>query len=238
MRLVLVGGLIACASASPALAQYADGISATVEAASDERRHGLSWSDGNPVLRASVSAPLAQGLTLEGTAVSLWGSDRHGRADAVADLRAVFVRQLGGWRLSAEGRYHLFPGASGQGYAELGTGAGVLVGPANVEVSVSYAPRQSSIGGDNLYLSASAAVGVPGTPLTVSARIGRSSGNVAVPLRAARLRPDGVYWDHGVSIDYLKGRWFTGLRYANSSIDGPGSLHAGATLIGRIGLNL
>ena len=29
---------------------------------------------------------------------------------------------------------------------------------------------------------------------------------------AARLRPDGTYWDHGVSIDYLKRQWFAGVR--------------------------
>ncbi|WP_338053902.1 TorF family putative porin [Sphingobium estronivorans] len=227
-----------CASAGPALAQYADGVSATVEVASDERRRGLSWSDGDPVLRGTLSVPVAQGLSLDGTAVSLWGSDRHGGADAAVDLGATFARQIGGWRLSAEGRYHLFPGASGQGYGEMGVGAGFLIGPASVDLNGSYAPRQSSIGGDNLYLSASVAAGVPGTPFTVSARVGRSSGDVRDPARAARLRPDGSYWDHGVSVDYLKGRWFAGLRYANSSIDGPTSRHAGASLIGRIGLSL
>jgi uncharacterized protein (TIGR02001 family) len=238
MRLALASGLIACASASPALAQYSDGVSATVEAASDERRRGLSWSDGAPVMRGSLSVPVMEGLSLEGTAVSLWGSKRHGGADAVIDIGASYARQIGGWRLSAEGRYHLFPGTSGQGYGEIGAGAAVLIGPASVDLNASYAPRQSAIGGDNLYLSASAAVGVPGTPFTVSARVGRSSGDVRDPVRAARLRPDGAYWDHGVSVDYLKGRWFAGLRYADSSIDGPGSRHAGATLIGRVGFSL
>lgn len=227
-----------CASAGPAFAQYADGPSATVELASDERRRGLSWSDGEPVLRGTVSLPVAKGVSLDAAAVSLWGSDRHGGADAVVDLGAAYVRQVGEWRLSTEGRYHLFPGASGQGYGEIGAGAGFLIGPASVDLNAYYAPRQSAIGGDNLTLSASAAVGVPGTPLTVSARIGRSSGNVRDPVRAARLRPDGTYWDHGVSVDYLKGRWFAGVRYANSSIRGPGARHAGASMIGRVGLSL
>ncbi|WP_255325604.1 MULTISPECIES: TorF family putative porin [Sphingobium] len=231
-------GILLCASASPALAQYGDGVSATVEVASEERRRGLSWSDGDPVVRGSVSVAVAEGLSLDGTAVSLWDSARHGGADAAVDLGAAYGRQMGGWRLSAEGRYHLFPGASGQGYGEIGVGAGFLIGPASVDFSGSYAPRQSAIGGDNLHLSASAAVGVPGTPLTVSARLGRSSGNVRDPLRAARLRPDGAYWDYGVGVEYLKGRWIAGLRYADSSIDGPGARHAGASLIGRVGFSL
>lgn len=238
MRGALACAILACASAVPAHAQYADQLTATVEAASDERRRGLSWSDGEPVLRGTVSIPVIEGLSLDAAAVSLLGSDRHDGANAVVDLGSSYVRQVGGWRLTAEGRYHMFPGASGQGYGEVGAGAGFLIGPASVDLNASYAPRQSSIGGDNLYLAASTAVGIPGTPLTLLARIGRSSGDVRDPARATRLRPDGGYWDHGISIDYLKGRWFAGLRYANSSIDGPGSRHAGATLIGRVGLGL
>ncbi|PJG49313.1 hypothetical protein CAF53_14615 [Sphingobium sp. LB126] len=237
-RIALACALMGCASAGPAFAQYADGVSATVEIASEERRRGLSWSDGDPVLRGTLSVPVAEGLSLEGTAVSLWGDERHGGADAVLDLGAAHVRQIGGWRLSAEGRYHLFPGASGQGYGEIGAGAGFLIGPASVDLNASYAPRQSSLGGDNLYLSATVATGLPGTPLTLSARIGRSSGEVRDPVQAARLRPEGTYWDHGINVDYLMDRWFVGLRYANSGIDGPGSRHAGASLIGRVGLSL
>ena len=78
--------------------------------------------------------------------------------------------------------------------------------------------------------------GVPGTPFTLSARIGRSSGQVSDPSRAARLRPDGAYWDYGIGVDYLKERWTAGLRFADSNIAGPGSRHAGASLFGRLAL--
>lgn len=238
MRVALACALLGCASTSPALAQYAGDVSATVEVASDERRRGLSWSDGDPVMRGMLSVPVSRGLSLDGTFVSLWDSRRHKGADGVVDLDATYVRQVGGWRMAASAGYHLFPGASDQDYGEVGLGAGFMIGPASIDVNGRYAPRQLSIGGDNLYLSASAAVGVPGTPLTVSARIGQSSGHARDPLRAARLRPQGRYWDHGVSVDYLKGRWFAGLRYANSSIDGPDRRHAGASLVGRAGLSL
>jgi len=237
-KAALACAFLACAGASPAFAQYADGVSGTIETASEEQRRGLSWSDGDPVLRGTLSVPVAQGLSLDGAAVSLWGSDRHGGADAVVDLGATYARQIGGWRLSAEGRYHLFPGSADQAYGEIGAGAAFLIGPASMDFNGSYAPRQSSIGGDNLYLSASATMGLPGTPLTISARIGRSSGDVQDPARAMRLRPDGTYWDYGVGVDYMKDRWFAGLRYADSSIAGPASRHAGASLIARIGLSL
>lgn len=238
IRAALLGAMSARAGVAPALAQDEPGLSTSIEAATEERRRGLGWSDGKAVLRGTASLPVANGLSVDATAVTLRGSDRHGGADGVIDLGVSYATYSGGWRLSAEGRYHLFSGASGQGYGEFGAGAGFLLGPASVDLFASYAPRQSTIGGDNLYVAASASAGVPGTPLTLSARIGRSLGSVRDPLRALRLRPDGAYWDHGVSVDYLKGRWLAGLRYSNSSINGPGRRHAGAALIGRVGFTL
>jgi len=237
-RSAWLGALLLAGHAHVATAQNAPGITATLEAASDERRRGLSWSDGEAVLRGSVSVPVADGLSLDGTATTLWGSNRHGGADAVLDLGATYARDLGGFRLTAEGRYHLFPGASNQGYGEVGAIAGFTLGPANLDLGARYAPRQSAIGGDNLYLSTSAAVGIPGTPFTLSGHVGRSSGDVRDPLRAARLRPDGNYWDHGVALDWYQGRWSAGLRYADTDIDAPNSVHAGASLIARVGFTL
>lgn len=220
----------------PAAAQYAGRPSVTVEAASDDRRRGLSWSDGDPVLRGALSIPIADGLSLDGAATTLWGSARHGGPDAAVDLGATFVRQLGGWRLTGEGRYHLFPGASGQGYGEVGAIAGFTLGPAGVDLAARYAPRQSAIGGDLLYISAAAWAAIPGTPLTLSGHVGRSTGDTRDPARAARLRPGGDYWDHGVALDWYRGRWSAGLRYADTDIAAMDGAHAGASLIGRVGL--
>lgn len=79
---------------------------------------------------------------------------------------------------------------------------------------------------------------MPGTPLTVSAWIGRSSGDVRNPAKAARLRPDGIYWDHGIGVDYVKGRWSAGLRYVNSTIDKQSRREANARLIAHAGVSL
>lgn len=222
----------------PAAAQYAARPSVTLEAATDDRRRGLSWSEGDPVLRGALSIPVAEGLSLDGAATTLRGSPRHGGADAAIDLGATFVRQLGGWRLTGEGRYHLFPGASRQGYGEVGAIAGFTLGPAGVDLAARYAPRQSSIGGDLLYLSAAASAAIPGTPLTLSGHVGRSAGDTRDPARAARLRPGGNYWDHGVALDWYRGRWSAGLRYTDTDIAAPGEAHAGATVVGRLGLTL
>lgn len=237
MRVAWAAAFGLAVHALPAIAQDR-GLAATLEAASDERRRGLSWSEGDPVLRGTLSIPVTSGLSLDGAATTLWGSTRHGGADAAIDIGPSWSQQIGGWRLTAQGRYHLFPGASDQGYGEVGAQAGFLIGPASVDIAAHYAPRQSAIGGDNLYVSASAAVAVPGTPFTLSGHVGRSSGSVRDPFAAARLRPDGTYWDHGVALDWYRGQWFAGIRYAGSSIDGPARTHAGDRLIARVGFSL
>ncbi|HEX7781677.1 MAG TPA: TorF family putative porin [Sphingobium sp.] len=231
------GAALACATymgAVPALAQ-STGPSLSLEAASEERRRGLSWSAGDPVLRTALSVPLTSELSLDATAVTLRSSARHGGADAVIDLQAGYTRRIGAWSLSAQATYHAFPGASGQGFAEIGAGAGFMIGPASLDAFARYAPDQGSIGGDNLYLGASLAAGIPGTPLTLSGHVGHSSGSVDDPTAARRLRPGGSYWDHGVALDYRKGRWFAGLRYANSSV-GDSAAHAGPTAVAHVGI--
>lgn len=220
----------------PAAAQYTSRPSVTIEAATDDRRRGLSWSDGDPVMRGALSIPVAEGLSLDGAATTLRGSPRHAGADAAIDLGATFVRQVGGWRVTGEGRYHLFPGASHQGYGEVGAIAGFTLGPAGLDLAARYAPRQSAIGGDLLYLSAAASAAIPGTPLTLSGHVGRSTGGTRDPVRAARLRPRGDYWDHGVALDWYRGRWSAGLRYADTDIAAIDGAHAGASLIGRVGV--
>jgi hypothetical protein len=69
------------------------------------------------------------------------------------------------------------------------------------------------------------AAGIPGTPLTVSGHVGRSSGSADTRARA-RLRPGGRYWDHGVALEYRKDRWSAALRYADTSL-GKGVAHSG-----------
>lgn len=245
--LFLWGGMIgagagACATLPAAFAQ-STAPSLQIEAASDERRRGISWSEGAPVLRAAASVPLTPTWALDAAATTLRGSDRHGGANAAIDLGATLTRPVGGgWTLSATGRYHLFPGASGQGYGEVGATASFLIGPATMDLFAFYAPDQSAIGGDHLYVGTSAAIGIPATPLTLSAHIGHSSGSRDDPARSRRLRPEGSYRDHGVALDYYRGRWSAGLRYTDSSIGkGNGTIatrHAGASLIARLGLSL
>jgi len=233
---VLRGGLFGAALLVVEAAACAQ-PSLGVELSSDQRRRGLSWSDGRPTVEASVSAPVGGLVTLGAGASALRDSARHGGADVGIDLSAHVQRDLGPWQLSGGVTGHVFAGASGLSYVEIDGRVSQSLGPARISAGASYAPAQGAIGGDNLYLSAGLDLGVPGTPLSLYGRVGRSSGRVDDAVRAMRLRPAGHYWDHAVGVEYLAGPFALGLRYTDTDIGavaaGPyADAHVGARLAG------
>ncbi|MES2495056.1 MAG: TorF family putative porin [Pseudomonadota bacterium] len=184
-------------------ADWSPSVSASL--ASDERRRGLSWSDGRPAASARVSLRPADGFDLSVAATTLRGSPRHDGASAGIDSAIVYRRDFGAFRADAQISHHAFLGHGGANYVEMGGGAGTTIGPVQFDLFGLYAPKQAAIGGDNLYLAASASLAVVGTPFTVGAQIGRSSGDSHDPLRSARLRPHGRYTDARLRIDYVRG---------------------------------
>ncbi|GAA0735289.1 TorF family putative porin [Sphingomonas japonica] len=203
-----------------AAAQSLPVISGSIEATTDHRRRGLSWSDGDPALDAYVEAPLIAGLEVNGRATTLRSSQRHDGADAVFDLGGKFSTGFGGITASAGATGHWFAGgASDLDYLELNAGVGALLGPAQLDVTADYAPDQDAIGGDNLYLRARGSVAVIGTPFTVAAHVGHSTGGSDDALRSARLRPTGDYTDWGAVVEYVVGPVIVGARYSGTSID-------------------
>ncbi len=220
---VTVGKAIAaaalCAAAIPASAQVS--IGGSIEVVTDERRRGISWSDGDLAPAASVIAQVPAGFDLGVRVTGTRGDPRHGGADAVVDVTGGFTRDIGsGLRLDGFVSGHLFAGAAGSlDYVEGGVGASYALGPAEIGVDARYAPDQSAIGGDNLWLGARARVGVPATPFTVRGTIGRSSGSVDDPDRAARLRPGGNYTDWSLGVDHITGPISVGVLYTGTDID-------------------
>ncbi len=212
---------LACAAAtfglsSPALAQVA--LSGGIEAGSEEVRRGIGWSDGEITASADVGAELS-GFDASARVAALRGSDRHGGADAVADLElgksfeAVGVK----WRGAAIG--HVFTGADrAMDYVELGLGARYGIGPLDLGAGAIYAPSQSAIGGGNLYLHADARAGLPGVPVSLSAGLGYTTGGKD-GARAARLRRDGDYADWRVGLEYSQFPFTLGVDYVGNSID-------------------
>jgi hypothetical protein len=217
----MVAGLALALACAPTVAMAQDGgVTGSVELTTDQRRRGLSWSEGKAALDATMAVPVGQSFRLEGRAATTRGSARHGGADVALDGSAQLEQRLGGWTVTAGATGHVFVGngGSGLGYVEVGAGAGYLIGPAQLDLAVDYAPDQRAIGGDNFYLSARTSVGIPTTPWTLRAHVGRSSGSVDDPFRAARLRPGGRYVDWGLGVERVQGPLAIGVRYAGNDI--------------------
>ena len=229
------------AAAGPASAQVA--AHAGVEATTDERRRGLSWSEGKAAVAAWARADLPAGFDLGARVTTTRGDARHGGADAVIEPTLGYVRDIGGLRLDGFVTGHVFTGGiGGLSYVEGGAGASYTLGPAEVGAEARYAPVQDAIGGDDLYLGVRARVGVPATPWTVVASAGRSSGDARDPARAARLRPAGTYHDWSLGVQRITGPLTLALTYSGTDVRDDGAdaspfavrRHAGDRLAARV----
>ncbi|KQM41063.1 TorF family putative porin [Sphingomonas sp. Leaf10] len=212
--------MLSAASLLPVAAAHAQSApSLGLEATIDERRRGLSWSEG----RASVSGDVAvtlRAIELDARVAALRESVRHDGADAVADLGAAFVTEAGPFQLRARAIGHVFAGArSAMNYGEFGGDARYALGPAELTVGALYAPPQDAIGGSNLYLSGLAVVGIPATPFTIVGGAGRSSGTVDNAARADRLRPGSAYVDWRLGVEHVTGPLTVALEYVGTDLN-------------------
>jgi hypothetical protein len=135
-RMVLAVAVAAgcLATAAPATAQT--GIRASVEATPDERRRGLSWSEGRASISGEVGADLG-GIETSVRVAATRGSVRHSGADAVIDATVGKSFDLGPFRVRGRVIGHFFVDAGRtMDYGELGADGSYSLGP----VQVSAAP--------------------------------------------------------------------------------------------------
>lgn len=240
----LVLGAAALFAAAPALAQVGPDIDLTAELTTDLRERGLSASGGKASGAASAAVDTG-GIGGELRATALRESARHGGADAGIAGSLWYRAQSGGWQFEGGGTYRTFIDAVGDfDYGELYATAGYLIGPLDVTAGAYYAPDQRAIGGDNLYLRARARASLPGSPLTLAAHIGRSSGSVDDFVKSGRLRPGGTYADWSVGTEWTQGPLTLALRYSDTDIDRrrivsplADATHVGSRVTGTVGLS-
>ena len=220
MRHLSIGIVAALVWSAAASAQVTPHGGAKV--VTDERRRGISWSDGDAALSAWGRLDLSGGVDIGVRATATRGDPRHGGADGVIEPTLGYSTTSGGLRLDGFVTGYLFTGAvQSMDYAEGGVGASYTLGPAEVGAVARYAPSQRAIGGDNLYLGLNGRVGVPTTPFSLTAAVGRSSGttrNGGRDPRAMRLRPDGTYADWSFGAEYVMGPLTLGALYSDTDI--------------------
>lgn len=218
---VLAWTVVTCsgAIAGASHAQPVIGPEIAVEATTDERQRGLSWSDGKAALTASATVPVTYDLAFDLEAVTLRDSARHGGADAGLTLAPRYRVINGAWNVTAGLRGNVFVGRSGMNYVELTGEVEHTIGPAQLIAGVDFAPSQDAIGGRNLHVEVQASAGIPGMPLTVYGGIGHTTGPSNDRPRASRLRPGGDYTDYHLGIEHSRSNLSFGLRYSDTSID-------------------
>jgi len=221
--------LAALALAQPAMAQdvpepKALTVSGNVTLVSDYRFRGVSQSGGDPAVQG--------GLTLthqSGVYVSAWSSSvdfkKLGAADVYGsqelDLTAGWSREIASGITADLGlAYYAYPGGH-VGKADFLETYGSLAttyGPARLKLGVNYAWAQGALADNrNLYLYGSADAAIPGTPVTLAARLGYQDG----PLAGAWVASGGVQhhawdWSLGASATVL-GRLTLGASYVGVS---------------------
>jgi len=210
-------------AATPASAQSMAQTGASVEATTDYRRHGLSWSDSDPALRADATLALNYDLSLSASASTLRGSRRHGGSEVGFTIGPRYSTSAAGFDLSAGITGNLFAGtdegARGMDYVELDGRAARTLGPVQLALSISYAPSQDAIGGSYGHAGGDLSLGLPGSPLTAYVGGGYSFGDSNGDPRSARLRPDGNYGDWYVGLEQSYGPLSVGMLYTDTSID-------------------
>jgi len=216
--LTLVGAVCSGLLSSAVHAQPVIGPQIAVEATTDLRERGLSWSDGKGAVAVSASVPVTYDLVFDLEAATLRDSARHGGADVGLTFAPQYRLTSGGWGFNAGVRGNVFVGRSGMSYVELTGQVDHTIGPARLLAAVDFAPSQDAIGGRNLHVELQASAGIPGVPVTVYGGVGHTTGPSNDRERTWRLRPGGDYTDYHLGIEHSRSTLTFGLRYSDTSI--------------------
>lgn len=183
MRLAVTSGLALIAFSLP-IAAHAETtaaeftVSGSASIVSDYRFRGVSLSQSDPAIQATINLSHESGLY-----IGTWGSSID-----VADLYgATEIDLYAGWAgniaprtdLNVAIAYYGYPAGHGAGKIEFFESTAKLshdLGPLRTTLGASYSWDQAALGGDNLYLFADAAAPISGTPFTIKAHGGRSKG--------------------------------------------------------------
>jgi uncharacterized protein (TIGR02001 family) len=197
---------LSAAVAAPAMAQDGDigvEVSANVAMVSEYRFRGVDLSGGEFAIQGGVDVGLPAGFYV-GTWASSLDEQTVGYGSTELDVYGGWAGEFGNISTDVGVIMYIYPDA-GPGdfdYVEFYGSVGVGVGPGDLTVGVAYAPKQDSLccdamleNMDNFYIYADAGVGIPETPLSLSAHVGYTDGFLT-------FTEDGeaVDWSVGLSL--------------------------------------
>jgi len=211
--------------ASPALAQATPEeptpdvtVTGSVTGVTDYRFRGVGLSGGDMAIQGGLTLNTKPGVYVGAWASSLEDSPVYGEVEL--DIFAGWAGDVtDGLGADVGVTYYAYPSKdAGAGPSDVWEFYGKLkptVGPVGLTFALYYSPDQDSLGdGDNLYLAADAGVGIPNTPLTLSAHLGYTDGFLT-------YTADGDAFDYslGASVTVLGG---LSIGVAYVGVDGPG----------------
>lgn len=179
-------------------------VTGNVALVTDYRFRGLSLSGGDPAVQGSINVNHSSGLyagvwasSLEQDALDIYGNME-------LDVYAGWTGAIGSGVTADVGLlYYVYPGGSfgdGNVFEPYASITGTL-GPATAKLGVTYAWKQDSLGGDdNLYLYTDWTLGIPETPISVSAHLGYTDG--ALSPKLLTLSGTGGGFDYSVGASY------------------------------------
>lgn len=206
---------------------------------SDYRFRGISQSDKRFAIQGTATVAHVSGFY--GT---VWGSSIddyvYNGADAEIDLSAGYRRTTGGTTFDVGVLYYYYPGSGGidSDFFEPYASVAHTLGPVTAKIGAAYAPKQRalSIGNgkeDNLYVAGDLSAGVPGTPVSVSAHLGRTFG-------PSYLSIGKGYTDWGVAASFTTSGLTFGVGYVDTDDDfiTPSGRNASkAGVVGSVGVS-
>lgn len=198
-KLATALALSAAAVSAPAFAQDApaDDFSITGSATltSQYRLRGISQSDEDIAVQGGITVTHSSGLYVGTWASSLGGFGTFGGSNTEVDAIVGYSTAVGGATLDGGLIWYFYPGTSGHDYGEVYGSVSGPLGPLKAKLGANYAFSDNSLGGDNLWIYTDWAFPVEGTPLTLKAHAGYTTGD------AFLAGPDGDYFNYAVGVD-------------------------------------
>ncbi len=181
-HLAIAAILASAATSVPALAQQSDiSLSANGAVVTQYRFRGVDRSGGDIAVQGGVDVSHVSGFYLGAWASSL-DDDSFQQGDVELDIYGGWSGEIrNGLTANAGVMAYVFPDARrGQrNVIELYGSLAYTLGPAQAKLGMAYAPAQEAIGdADNLYLYSELSSSVPGTPVTLTGRLGYTDGPV------------------------------------------------------------
>jgi uncharacterized protein (TIGR02001 family) len=223
---------IALASAAIAPAAYAQDepvddikVSGSVTLASEYRLRGISQSDSDPAIQGGITVAHSSGVYVGTWASSLAGNGTFGGSNMELDVIAGFSTAAGPVTVDVGGIYYIYPGTQGHDFVEIFGSVSGALGPVNAKLGAYWAPSQDNIGGDNIWVFTDLALPIEGTPITLKAHAGYSSGDSLYTNGAGAFAPSPVagrnkdVFDYSVGVDLTWRALTLNVSYVGTDMD-------------------